>query len=200
MVDNEVALPVDVPPATSVVTVGQGSVTVHGPTSGPNEAAWRTRWRRLEWRLALFRAANQADVAEVLGRSRTHSLMAPLRERLRERFNACRLDSADPPEDTPKPDSLWKTLLNFLKVYWAGEERRSKLSDTEWEAALQESATVVGRGTRGYKAWKELQDYLELLNFFEVPDDHPRRPDEDGAQKGEEAKELLYPLAVAYDL
>jgi len=61
---------------------------VHGSTARPNEAAWRMRWKRLEWRLALFRAANQADVAEVLGKSRTHSLMGPLRERLRERFNA----------------------------------------------------------------------------------------------------------------
>jgi len=65
---------------------------------------------------------------------------------------------------------------------------------------MRESATVVGRGGIGYKAWKELQDYLELLNFSEVPDDHPRRPDEEGAQKGEEAKELLHPPAAAYDI
>mmetsp|Transcript_31705 Transcript_31705/g.90084 ORF Transcript_31705/g.90084 Transcript_31705/m.90084 type:complete len:116 (-) Transcript_31705:422-769(-) len=87
-----------------------------------------------------------------------------------------------------------------MKLYWAGEERRSKLSDTEWEAALKESATVAGKGERGYKAWKELQDYLEQLNFCEVPEDHPKRPDEEGVQKGEEVKELVHPLAAARDL
>ena len=170
--------------------------------AGKQSRVWPQRWGTFEWNRAMVLAAARSGVSDYWKDTNSHGKLMSTKVRFRETFwrVATTEVAGFHPESEPFETflhlrSLWTRLEEVLNIYRDAKDYRAGMTETEWQAFLQQGQGSSGRP--GTKKHGTLHDYCKILAWTPAGEDDSRYPTD--ARLLEQGREVDLHLQVLLD-